>query len=206
MQATEQEENKLSFLLKYLTRGLLILSLFILAFLAFKQFNGINYLTWLEPVYSKPALVFAIYTFSEVFFGLITPEIFMAWGLNQGGTTHYILILLALMLISYGAGWLNYLVGLRFRKLPIVRWFLVKRMKKYVVYLKQYGGFLLVVAAVTPLPYAAICLLSGATNYPMKKFLLYTTFRLLRYTLYGYAVFTANKIDLDFFINLFSFS
>jgi len=118
----------------------------------------------------------------------------MAWGLEQGNTQTYLYILLALMLISYGAGYINYWVGRLFRKLVVIRWFIQKRMKKYSGYLSKYGGFLLIVAATTPLPFATICLLVGSVHYPHHKFLLFTLTRLARFAVYGYIVWHAKGI------------
>lgn len=192
--ASSENPSRTQFLLRNLLRGALVLALFVVAFILFRKYGGVDYLTWLEPVYSRPLLVFGIYTLSEILFGIITPEIFMAWGLEQGDGFTYILILLALMFISYGAGWLNYFVGLRFRKIPFIKRLIDVRLSKYMVYLKQYGAFLIIVAAVTPLPFAAICLLVGSADYNTRKFLLYSLFRLGRFMVYGYIVWGAGQL------------
>jgi len=190
-QAEEQAEGRYSFLLKNLLRGFVILAVFITAFVLFERFDGVSYFDWLEPVYSNPFLVFLIYSISEVFFGIFPPEIFMAWGLKQGGSFTYVLIIFLLALISYGAGWLNYLIGLSLRKMRFVRWFIRKYMNRYAILLNRYGGFLIIVASVTPLPYAAICLLVGTVNYSRRKFMIYTLFRWLRFAVYAYIVWLA---------------
>jgi membrane protein DedA with SNARE-associated domain len=187
----EKDENRYAFLLKNLLRGLVILGLFILAFILFEKFEGVQYFQWLEPVYSNPFLVFLIYVISEVFFGIFPPELFMAWGLKQGGALTYVLIVFLLALISYGAGWLNYLIGLSLRKVKYVRWLIRKYMKRYAYLLNRFGGFLIIVASVTPLPYAGICLLVGTVNYSRRKFMIFTLFRLLRFAVYAYIVWLA---------------
>lgn len=187
----EKDESRYAFLLKNLLRGLVILGFFILAFILFEKFEGIKYFQWLKPVYSNPYLVALIYTLSEVFFGIIPPEMFMAWGLKQGGDLTYVLIVTALAFISYLAGWLNYLIGLSLRRVKYIRWLIRKYMKRYVSYLHRFGGFLIIVASVTPLPYAAICLLVGTVNYSRRKFMIFTLFRLLRFAVYAYIVWLA---------------
>jgi membrane protein DedA with SNARE-associated domain len=191
---TIKEENKYRFLFRNLFRGLLILGVFILAFILFKKFDGADYFEWLEPVYSNPFLVYLIYSISEIFFGIFPPEVFMAWGLKQGDGSSYVLIITILMLISYAAGWINFLVGLAFRQLSTIRWLIRKYLKKYVIYLHRFGGFLIIVAAVTPIPYAAVCLIVGTVNYSKRKFFLYTLFRLARFIVYAYIVWKANEI------------
>ena len=192
MTRNRENESKYQFLLRNIIRGLLVLSLFIGAFLLFKKFAGTDYQVWFQQL--NPGLVFTVYALSELFFGIITPEIFMAWGLEQGDYKDYIKILIALMFISYLAGYLNYWAGRLFRQVAIVRWFIQKRMGKYRTYLNKFGGFLLIVASTTPLPYAAICLLVGTLHFPQQKFLLFTLTRLLRFTVYGFIVWQAKGI------------
>lgn len=192
MSGNRENESKYQFLLRNIFRGLLVLGLFIAAFVLFKKYVGVDYQLWFQQL--NVGLVFTVYALSELFFGIITPEIFMAWGLEQGDYVTYIKIIIALMLISYSAGYINYRTGRHFRQLSIVRWFIQKRMGKYRIYLNKFGGFLLIVASTTPLPYAAICLLVGTLHFPQQKFLLFTLTRLLRFTVYGFIVWQANAL------------
>lgn len=184
----EQQPSRTQFLLKNLLRGVLILGAFLVAFVLFRKYGGADYLTWLDPISNRPSLVFLIYSLSEVFFGIITPEIFMGWALKQGDGYTYMKILAALALISYGAGWLNFIAGKRFGKVTWVKNYIDNKLGKYKKQLDRYGGFLVIVAAVTPLPFSAICLLVGSVDYPAKRFFLFSLFRLGRYALYGYSV------------------
>ncbi|MFY0675558.1 MAG: VTT domain-containing protein [Bacteroidia bacterium] len=187
-----ETSGRYQFLLRNVFKGLLVLAVFILVFILFRKFAGANYIEWFNQL--SPALVFTVYTFSEILFGIITPEIFMAWGIEQGDWKTYVRILTGLTLISYAAGYMNYWVGRLFRSVTIVRWFLMKRMKKYSAYLNRFGGFLIIVASTTPLPFAAICLLVGSTNYSHKKFVMYSLFRLARYAIYGFLVWKAGSV------------
>ena len=168
MTTVNNEQGSRRFFLVQILRGIGLLAIFIVVFILFKSYEGEQYFEWLEPVYSNPALVFAIFTLSEVFFGIITPEIFMAWGLNQGGPGTYMLIITGLMLISYGAGWLNYFIGLKSRQISWIRWFISRRLRKYSRLLEKYGDDLIIIAAVTPLPFGAVCLLVGSVEYSQR--------------------------------------
>lgn len=185
-------EGKYQFLVRNVLRGVLILAAFVVALVLFRKFAGTDYIEWFNQL--DTSLVFTVYTLSEIFFGIITPEIFMAWGIEQGDWETYVKILTALTLISYAAGYLNYWAGRLFRRVVLVRWFLMTRMKKYATYLNRFGGFLIIVASTTPLPFAAICLMVGSTNYSHSKFVAYSIFRLVRYVVYGYIVFKAGGI------------
>ena len=50
----------------------------------------------------------------------------------------------------------------------------------------QYGGYLVIVASVTPIPFSAVALLAGAGGLDKTKYLLNSLFRILRYFVYAY--------------------
>jgi membrane protein DedA with SNARE-associated domain len=186
--------TKRNFFWSNLLKGLATLALMMLLFIAFKKTGGTKYIEWLEPIYSKPVLMFLIFTASELIIGLIPPEIFMIWGLSRGGPETYISIVALLGVISYLAGWIAYFVGKRGHNTLWYRFLKRKYFSKYEIYFSEYGGFLLIVAAATPLPYSAVCMLVGATGFKRSKFLLYSLSRIARYALYGFIVWEANTI------------
>lgn len=186
--------TKRSFFWSNLLKGLASLALLMLLFVAFKKTGGTKYIEWLEPIYSKPVLMFLIFTASELIIGLIPPEIFMIWGLNQGGLDTYIWIVALLALISYLAGWVAYFVGKRGHNTLWYRFLKRKYFSKYEIYFSEYGGFLVIVAAATPLPYSAVCMLVGATGFKKAKFFLYSLSRIARYVLYAFIVWEANTL------------
>ena len=187
-------QSKRQFLWRNLFRGFLFLAIIIAGYLIFKKKGGVEYITWLEPIYGHPDLMFLIYTASEVLFGIIPPELFMVWALNQGDLGTYASIIALLMFISYGAGWLAYYVGKRSRYSPWYRYLKRKYFSKYEIYLQEFGSFLIIVASVTPLPYAGVCMLVGAADYKVSKFLAYSLFRLLRFIVYASIIWEANTI------------
>jgi membrane protein DedA with SNARE-associated domain len=187
-------KSKRHFLLQNLLRGLGFLALLIAAFIFFKKKVDVEYITWLEPIYSKPALMLLIYTASEILFGIIPPELFMVWGLAEGEWASYPAIIAMLMFISYGAGWLAFFVG---RKSQESRWYrLIKRryLTKYDYYLQEFGSFLIIVASLTPLPFAGVCMLVGSAGYKTRKFLVYSLFRWVRFIVYAFIIWEANTI------------
>ncbi|MEQ9229482.1 MAG: VTT domain-containing protein, partial [Cyclobacteriaceae bacterium] len=56
----------------------------------------------------------------------------------------------------------------------------------------KFGGFLVIVAALTPLPFSGICMLVGSTRYPFKRFLLFSLARVVRFTVYAYIIWQAH--------------
>ncbi|MBI3141537.1 MAG: hypothetical protein HYZ16_01785 [Bacteroidetes bacterium] len=194
----ETQESKSSFLIKNLLRGFALLGLFLLVFLAAKYW-GTEYINWLKPVMDSPMLVLSIYALSELLFGIITPELFMVWGLEHLKVSDHVYVWFVAMLagMSYMAGLFNFWLGGKLAKQPRLARIITTRLVRQMGQLNRYGGFLLIVAALTPVPFAAICLLVGLSGYRLKSFILFTLFRFLRYALYGYAVWKTHSIDLD---------
>jgi membrane protein DedA with SNARE-associated domain len=184
--------SKRQFFLTNLVRGFAILAVLVLAFIFFKRNLDVESIAWLEPLYSRPGLMFLIYTLSEVLFGIIPPELFMIWATSYESLETYVSILLGLMLISYAAGWFAFWVGKRFRYSSWYRLLKRRYLRKYELYLQEYGSFLIVVAAITPLPFAGVCMLVGSVDYPVRKFLVYSLFRLLRYVVYASIIWEAS--------------
>ena len=50
------------------------------------------------------------------------------------------------------------------------------------------------IAAMTPIPFSAICMITGASRYHFFNFMLISTSRILRFILYAYAIWGVNAI------------
>lgn len=144
---------------------------------------------WVEQIYARPILVYSVYCFSEFFFGIFPPELFMIWAINKDTIAHYFLNLAFFASVSYAMGYLTFLIGSAIHKRPTFRLFRRKFLQNLVPLLKKYGLFLIIIAALTPLPWAAISLLIGSVGYPSKRYLKYALFRFLRFAVYGYIIY-----------------
>lgn len=149
---------------------------------------------WVEQVYARPILIYSIYGFSEFFFGIIPPEFFMIWAYNKADTLHYIYNVIFFGLLSYVMGYVTFLIGRYFYTTESFKYFQRTLLKEQWPLLKKYGLFLIIVAALTPIPWSAVCLLVGSAGYPSRRFLKYALFRLLRFALYGYIIFQTHQI------------
>jgi membrane protein YqaA with SNARE-associated domain len=186
-----KEETKESFLLKNLFRGLLWFAVIITVFILMEGYIQDNFKEHIETVAANTFLLYGTYTLSEIIFGILPPELFMMiWILDNVTISQYILNLTWLTLISYAAGVLGYFIGYYFTKTPLFKKIYEKYLKPYEGYLKKYGGFLVVVGAVTPVPYSATCMLAGSVHYPFKTFLLLCITRIIRFSFYGWMVWT----------------
>jgi len=89
------------------------------------------------------------------------------------------------MAISYSAGVLGYWFGAYLNGTRVYTFVKKRIFGKFEKHFHTYGGFLVIVAAVTPIPFSGICMLVGSVRYPLKKFLLFAMARFLRFALYA---------------------
>lgn len=125
---------------------------------------------------------------SETLLGLIPPEIFIAWTKK---TSEPLLNLSVLAVLSYVGGILGYFIGRGvILKIEAVREYLEVKMAKNLKNTKKWGGFLILVGALLPLPFSIACITAGMIKYPFKNVLLFGLFRLVRFALYATVIFS----------------
>jgi len=183
--------GRIEFFSKNLVRGLIWLAVLIAVYLLFQEYSTIDFESLLEPLNNDPFYVYLVFTISEVLVGIIPPELFMIWASQNGGLEHYIASTVLLATLSYAAGVLGYWVGRLFAGTMVYRRLSARFFREYIFTLRKYGGFLIVVAAMTPLPYSGIAMIVGATKYSFPKYLLISLTRFLRFGLYSYVVWFA---------------
>ena len=176
------------FVLKNLFKGLLILAVIVVGYVILQQTTDFD--AFMEHIGQWPLIVYSVFIFSEVVFGIIPPELFMIWSIKSGAFESYTLNIALLAMISYASGILGYFIGgwLK-RKLPQ---FFDHYILKYKRTLNRFGGLLIFVSAVTPVPFSAICMLVGSTNFPFGKFLLIASTRFARFALYSFTIYQFN--------------
>lgn len=149
---------------------------------------------WIRQFYAQPGIVYSIYFFSEFFFGLFPPEIFMIWAFNKAGLPHYIFNVAFFAVVSYAMGYITFIIGGYLYKRVAFRYFRRKFLNNVWPLVKKYGIFLIIVAALTPVPWSATSLLVGAAGYPSKNYLYYALFRILRFAVYGFIIYQTHQI------------
>ncbi|QTD36802.1 short-chain dehydrogenase [Polaribacter batillariae] len=123
---------------------------------------------------------------SETLLGLIPPEIFIAWTKK---TNEPILNLSLLALLSYFGGLISYFLGRLTLKIHSVKVYLEVKMAANLKNTRKWGGFLILVGALLPLPFSIACLAAGMIKYSFKNVVFFGLFRLLRFAIYGWAIF-----------------
>jgi len=148
---------------------------------------------WIERFYERPGIIYLIFCISEFFFGIIPPEMFMIWAVNKSDPLYYLVNLTLLAGISYLMSYFTFLIGRFFYKNKTYKYLERKFFRSLMPQVKKYGIFLIIVAALTPVPWSAVCLLVGSAGYPSKRYLKYALFRLLRFAVYGFIIFQTHQ-------------
>jgi len=187
----EQQESRSRFLFKNLIRGLIWFAVIITAFILIEDYLQENFQESIEAIHDKPIPLFSIFFASEVLFGFVPPEFFMmVWILHDIPVQNYVINLSILTAFSYIAGIIGYYIGSRFSKTALYRRIHDRYLYQYDTQLKRYGGYLVFVGAVTPLPFSAMCMLAGSIQFNFRDFVLICITRILRFLVYGWMVWS----------------
>lgn len=191
----EKIKERRQFLISNLLKGLFYLVLLVGLFLLLRHFSTEDQrYAWFGTIYDNVVLVVGLFVLSEILFGIIPPEVFMLWSLETGMIGPYFFSIGILAMISYGAGFLNFSLGRWVRDKNWINRARFPRIKKYMGLFEKFGGYLVVVASMTPLPFSAISLLSGMGGLVPRKYLLLSLFRILRYFLYALVLFGVENL------------
>lgn len=141
--------------------------------------------TSITTTYS-PVAILLVFFASESFLGLIPPEIFIAWA-DKTQTPLFYLSMLAVL--SYLGGIISYFIGRAIAVMPAVYAYLEVKMQKHVKMIRKWGGFLIVVGALLPIPFSLTSIAAGLIKYDFKHYLLFGLLRFVRFYLYAVVIF-----------------
>lgn len=148
-----------------------------------------KYIIDLETVFQHitanlpPLKVLSIFFISEIVLGLIPPDFFILWAQQMPQTFLYLCIL---SILSYTGGVIAFRIGCMIGNRPKMKAFFVKRVENNLHLIKRWGGILIVVAALFPLPFSTISFAGGILRYPFTRFLFFGLFRIPRFFIYAY--------------------
>ena len=74
--------------------------------------------------------------------------------------------------------------------MPAVYNYLEVKMQKHVRMIRRWGGFLIVVGALLPIPYSLTSIAAGLNHYSFRNYLLFGLLRFLRFYLYAAVIFS----------------
>ncbi|RXG20200.1 membrane protein YqaA with SNARE-associated domain [Leeuwenhoekiella polynyae] len=176
-----------SFLGGSLKKALTPIVLFIIALLCVHYFViDINDLLVKMTDTFPPFWVLTVFFISESILGLIPPEIFIAWSDKMPDP---ILYLSLIAVLSYTGGIISYFMGRASTRINAVHEYLEVKMAKHLKNARKWGGFLIVVGAILPVPFAVSSMAAGMIKYPFINYLLFGLLRFVRFAIYGAAIF-----------------
>lgn len=158
----------------------------ILFLYSLSQFVEIN--TLLSHITNSFSIFGIMFTFfiSEAFLGILPPEFFIAWSATLSNQWLYLGVL---SVLSYFGGLLSYVIGAMITKIPAVDTWLQSKIKSQLEKLKKWGGLLIVVGALLPLPFSISCMAAGIIKFPFKSVMIYGSLRFLRFFVYALIIF-----------------
>ncbi len=131
-------------------------------------------------------LVLLLFAVSESLFGLIPPDFFIIWARKFSQPW---LIITLLAFVSYLGGVVSYFIGRNVRKIKRLNCYLTEKFDTHFKKIKSWGALFIIVAALFPLPYSTICMLSGILKFPFKVFAFIGITRMLRFYFYALVLF-----------------
>jgi membrane protein YqaA with SNARE-associated domain len=170
-----------------LKKAFLPILLVVLAVFLFNQYvydinKGLEHLT---ETFSRIGVLSTFFV-SETFLGLVPPEIFIAWSKK---TANPILNLSLLASLSYSGGLISYFLGRMTLKIKTVKNYLEVKMAENLKNTRKWGGFLILVGALLPLPFSIACMAAGMIKYPFINVVIFGIFRFARFAIYAWAIF-----------------
>lgn len=162
---------------------LVVVGLFLFNKYVFTLDDGLELLT---NSFSRIGVLITFFI-SETILGLIPPEIFIGWSKK---TADPILNLSILATLSYMGGLLSFFIGKAATKIPSVKNYLEVKMSKHLKNTSKWGGFLIIIGALLPVPFSITCMAGGMIKYPFKGVVLFGLFRFARFALYAWAIFS----------------
>jgi len=161
----------------------LVMALILGALYLFEIFTpGIShYFTVYSTAFSQE-LVLTFFFISETFLGLIPPDLFIIWA-KQFASPYTVVTVLAVL--SYLAGMLAYFLGVRLVALENLRHYIHVKFAKQFGMLRSWGGLIIVIAALLPLPFSTMCLGAGMLKFSFRTLAILGMFRIARFFAYA---------------------
>lgn len=176
-----------SFLKNTAFKGGTAIIVFVLLLLGLELFVlDFNYLLNQMVVTYPSKFIFSFFLASETILGIIPPEVFIAWASRSANPW---LFLFALATISYVGGIISYFIGNRLFLIPRIKNNIENKIEKHIVNLRKWGGFFVLLGAISPIPHSIVSLASGLIKYSFKHYLLWSLFRYARFVIYALVIF-----------------
>lgn len=181
----------IGFLKENLSKLALILAAFAVTFTLVNNYildDDLN--KWIREELSPVWLVATLFL-SECFLGILPPDVYI-WAVKSYDSP--LMWVFILSIASYIGGIISYIIGLQLYKLPRVRHWVAETYKDQFDQIRKYGGVLISIAALTPLPFSPVSMVAGVVKYRFNRYLLFGLTRFLRFFLYAWVIYSSDGI------------
>tara|TARA_Y100000768_G_C23956969_1_gene673334 strand:- start:155 stop:733 length:579 start_codon:yes stop_codon:yes gene_type:complete len=183
---------RLYFFIKNFIRGILFFAVAIVFYKVAFSYLDLSGLKEQISFDLPSTFVFLLFFMSEVILGIIPPELFMIWAITSKPLSLYFIYVISFSVLSYIAGFAAFLFGKYLHQTWLYEFMRKNIIGKYERKINAYGWLVIVVAAITPLPFSATCAVIGAIGFDRNRYLFYSMARFIRYAIYGFFIWLAH--------------
>lgn len=136
----------------------------------------------------SPFAVVAWLFISEIIVGLLPPEAFILWAESMAHSWGVLFILAS---VSYLGGAISFAIGKRMDNFSNIHAWLHSKFHQQILQLKRFGGLIIAIAALTPLPYPLFSMIAGLSGVKTSLFLRVALIRYVRFVIYALVLWKA---------------
>ncbi len=184
--------NDKNYILRNSLAGFLWLLAFVVVYYIIAHYVKVDFFSWLQPLFDREAIMLFIFMVSEVVVGIIPPEVFIIWALRYESTSSFVAMVALLSAISYLGGVSGYFIGRYLNGTYFYRYLRKRWLRNIQKRLDAFGFYLIIIAALTPVPFSGVAMLVGSVKYSFKKYLLYSLTRFLRFVILAWVFWEAH--------------
>jgi len=134
----------------------------------------------------SPLMIFLVFAVSESLLGMLPPEIFIAWSAKSEWPWIFLMVLASL---SYLGGIVSYFIGMLLHRIPQIKTYTEVKIAMHISNLRKWGGVLVFVGAMLPIPHSVVGIACGLIKYDFKHYLVWALFRYVRFIIYAFVIF-----------------
>ena len=136
----------------------------------------------------SPPIVLFIFYLAEICVGALPPYIFLLWAKEMADPYTMVLFI---TLTSMLGGTTSYFIGTRLYRLPRVKSWVDVKFKTQFEMIKKFGGLLVFISAISPIPYPTVSMIAGVVKLPFRTFLIMSLGRFIKFFGYSFVLFNA---------------
>lgn len=130
--------------------------------------------------------VLSLFFFSESFLGLAPPDLFILWTKSQADPWF---VVFWLSVLSYLGGQVSFLIGRWINHIPRFHQWVHQKYENSLKQFQKFGALVIVLGALTPLPFSPISIISGSLEYSWARYSILALSRFSRFFIYASLLF-----------------